>query len=301
MWGPRYAARPSPMQNVFFRCPPQASTGGAKSNEVSTDAGVKPRERRSTVIEPAISRTTESSQREAMSRSCRRKASAIPDSVSSASAFVVAIGSSERLPDVITRGRPASASSRSWSGVYGRRRPTNGLRGATSGARAASGRRRTSTMGRSADVSASRSPAVRRASASAAARSGTMTASGFSSRCLRRRRRATDSDDVASHARWNPPRPLSATIIPARRALAAPAIGSSQSSGSPAESVAERRGPQAGHAFGWAWKRRSSGSSYSRRHAAHMGKRAIVVAGRSYGTFSAIVKRGPQLVQLVKG
>ena len=41
------------------------------------------------------------------------------------------------------------------------------------------------------------------------------------------------------------------------------------------------RGPQAGHALGWAWKRRSRGSSYSARQAAHMAKPAIVVRGRS--------------------
>ena len=40
-------------------------------------------------------------------------------------------------------------------------------------------------------------------------------------------------------------------------------------------------GPQSGHAFGWAWKRRSRGSSYSARHAAHIAKPAIVVSGRS--------------------
>ena len=41
------------------------------------------------------------------------------------------------------------------------------------------------------------------------------------------------------------------------------------------------RGPHAGQALGWAWKRRSAGSSYSARQAAHIAKPAIVVAGRS--------------------
>src|ERR1700722_11949621 len=59
------------------------------------------------------------------------------------------------------------------------------------------------------------------------------------------------------------------------------------------------RGPHAGHALGWAWKRRSRGSSYSARHAAHMTKSAIAVNGRSYGTPHTIVKRGPQFVQLM--
>ena len=61
------------------------------------------------------------------------------------------------------------------------------------------------------------------------------------------------------------------------------------------------RGPHAGHAFGCAWNRRFAGSSYSRRQASHIVKRAIVVAARSYGTSLAIVKRGPQFVQLVNG
>ena len=40
-------------------------------------------------------------------------------------------------------------------------------------------------------------------------------------------------------------------------------------------------GPQRGQAFGCAWKRRSPGSSYSRRHSAHIANGAIVVSGRS--------------------
>ena len=63
----------------------------------------------------------------------------------------------------------------------------------------------------------------------------------------------------------------------------------------------ESRGPQAGHATGSAWKRRSSGSSYSRRQSGHIGKPAMVVFGRSYGTERTIVNRGPQLVQLTNG
>ena len=40
-------------------------------------------------------------------------------------------------------------------------------------------------------------------------------------------------------------------------------------------------GPHCGQALGWAWNRRSSGSSYSAWHAGHIVKSAIVVAGRS--------------------
>ena len=52
---------------------------------------------------------------------------------------------------------------------------------------------------------------------------------------------------------------------------------------SPSSSGIESRGPQAGQAIGSAWKRRSAGSSYSRRQSAHIVKPAIVVFGRSYG------------------
>ena len=48
-------------------------------------------------------------------------------------------------------------------------------------------------------------------------------------------------------------------------------------------------GPQTGHALGWAWNRRSAGSSYSAWHAGHIVNPAIVVAGRSYGTLRTIV------------
>ena len=91
----------------------------------------------------------------------------------------------------------------------------------------------------------------------------------MSSRCLRLRSVATASSFAASQARWNPPSPLTARIAPAR------SISTAASSGS------DSRGPQAGQAIGSAWNRRSDGSSYSRRHATHIGKPAIVVFGRS--------------------
>ena len=65
--------------------------------------------------------------------------------------------------------------------------------------------------------------------------------------------------------------------------------------------ISDNFGPHSGHAFGWAWKRRSAGSSYSARQAAHISNPAIVVSGRSYGTPRTIVKRGPQFVQLMNG
>ena len=58
--------------------------------------------------------------------------------------------------------------------------------------------------------------------------------------------------------------PLTATIAPALSAATA------ADSGSPAAPPADSDGPHAGHAFGCAWKRRSSGSSYSAAHGGHI-------------------------------
>ena len=61
------------------------------------------------------------------------------------------------------------------------------------------------------------------------------------------------------------------------------------------------RGPHAGQHTGWAWKRRSAGSAYSRAQSAHIGNGAMVVAAGRTGTPVTIVNRGPQFVQLVNG
>ena len=71
--------------------------------------------------------------------------------------------------------------------------------------------------------------------------------------------------------------PLTARIAPSRSRAAAAATASS----APSSPVRAARGPHTGQALGWAWKRRSAGSSYSARQAAHIAKPAIVVSGRS--------------------
>ena len=60
-------------------------------------------------------------------------------------------------------------------------------------------------------------------------------------------------------------------------------------------------GPHRGQAFGWAWNRRSAGSSYSARQSGHISNSAIVVSCRSYGIPRTIVNLGPQFVQLMNG
>ena len=82
---------------------------------------------------------------------------------------------------------------------------------------------------------------------------------------------------------------LAAASAPAPRTGASPGTASSS------------RGPQSGQAIGWAWKRRSAGSVYSARQARHIGKPAMVVAVRSYGSPVMMVNRGPQLVHVMKG
>src|SRR5689334_20258779 len=93
--------------------------------------------------------------------------------------------------------------------------------------------------------------------------------------------------------------PLTATIAPAASASVA-ARRPPEITRPPASRVWSD-GPQIGHAFGWAWKRRLPGSSYSARQAGHISNPDIVVYGRSYGTPRTIVKRGPQFVQLMNG
>ncbi len=84
--------------------------------------------------------------------------------------------------------------------------------------------------------------------------------------------------------------PLTPTIAPpASAATAASSASTPPARGLPSASRQASTGPQTGHALGWAWNRRSAGSSYSARHAAHIVNAAMVVAGRSYGTWRVIV------------
>ena len=303
MWCETHARPSRASANVFLSSAPTASSGGA-SGTANVD-GTNPRERRT--IRPP--RTTESSVRVWIGRSCSRKRSAIPASRSSASSSVNAIGSSDTFPLVSTSGTPTSASSRWCSGEYGSITPRSRERGATDGATRASGRRGAITIGRSRHVSGVRPDPISEAAMPA---SRTMSANGRSSRCLRARRRATAVSSSARQARWNPPMPLTARMAPSSSARAAAAtasvagegvstggvgaavggvgavvggvgaaVGGEGASVAGEAATSVTRGPHTGHAFGWAWKRRSRGSSYSAWQASHMTKPAIVVHGRS--------------------
>ena len=102
--------------------------------------------------------------------------------------------------------------------------PSQGLPGATASATVAPLRRRRSTIGRRRDSSSS-ALVRRRASASSSGRR-VISANGLSSRCLRARSRATAASSAASHARCQPPRPLTATIAPLRSRSTASSSGS---------------------------------------------------------------------------
>ncbi len=98
-------------------------------------------------------------------------------------------------------------------------------------------------------------------------------------RAARRRRQA----ERASQSSWKPPIPLIATIAPRASAAATSASAAARSARSSPAGVVERScGPHSGQAFGWAWKRRLAGSSYSRaagraeREAAHRRRRPVV-------------------------
>ena len=224
-----------------------------------------------------VARTTESSQRMWMPRSWPSTPStsgAKPRRRASSSSW--AIGSSLRLPLVITSGRPTPASSRWCSGEYGSSTPRSGKPGRHPGRDAA--RRRVAARSRS---GARRRRAPRRPRRSARkGRSARRRGRRPSPRTACRRApcggaaRPPPPSSVASTARWKPPMPLTATIAPARSAATAASSAASPSrrlAADPSVRAQRRRGPHAGQALGWAWKRRS--------------RRVVVLrlAGRAHG------------------
>ena len=123
-----------------------------------------------------------------------------------------------------------------------------------------------------------RSPSV--TSEPAAAIEPTISANGLSSRCLRARSAATAALVVGAAGEMEPADALDGDDrAVAQRRMRPPRIAIARRAGrqrSPAPSSSATDGPQCGHAFGWAWKRRSRGSSYSawqRAHIANAGHR----------------------------
>ena len=221
---------------------------------------------------PATTRATESSQREAMGRSWTRKRSAIPESRRARRRprrrWAPRRGCRWSSPAAARRRRGAGGGA-ACRGAGGR---PAGCSGATSGASARPGRRRQSTMGRSGESSSTASAVgeQRQRAGRARGRRPSPPAASPRAACARRSVR-TASAEVASQARWKPPSPFTATTAPVpQRAPRRSAIGSRAAGRAAGRSRSATRGPQAGQALGWAWKRRSRGSAYSRAQAGHM-------------------------------
>ena len=181
----------------------------------------------------------------------------------SASASRKAIGSSETLPLVITSGAPASASQQVVQRRVGEhhaqlrraRRDSGGDRRA-----GAPRREHDRPLGR-----AQQSPLPRAEQHQRRPQPG----GGHHQRerlvlaMLARRSRPPRRRSSARHARWYPPMPLTATIRPAQQRLDRGASGPPPGRRRAVRPQQRQRGPQSEQALGWAWKRRSAGSSYS--------------------------------------
>ena len=190
--------------------------------------------------------------------------------------------------------------------------PTSPSPSARPSAKCAPGFLRSSTIGRCGPVSWRSSASLTRQSLRRASSVGYMAASGLVPRRLRRRSSASASALRASHARWKPPRPFTATMPPFfSRATAASTIASDDARSAPTRGVPSasagafacsasrwrarsasassarstvrhvRCGPHSKQASGCAWKRRSSGSAYSAAHCSHMANFSMDVYLRS--------------------
>ena len=153
--------------------------------------------------------------------------SAIAPRATRACASSVTMGSLCTFPEVITnmgsaseprsarRASAKSCSSRCCTGVHGSMTPSSGSLSARPGARCVSGRLRRSTMGRFVDSSCSCSTLSTRQTRRASSAEAIMTANALPWRRLRSRSLASASGFSASHTKWKPPSPLTATMPPA--------------------------------------------------------------------------------------
>ena len=230
-----------------------------------------------------VARTTESSQRMWIGRSWVSRPSTSGPRRSTASSSSWAIGSSLRLPLVITSGRPTPRQQQVVQrACTAGAAPSSGSPGATPSATSRAG-----AAGREHDRPARRRrarPRRRRRASHSAARAvevgdhhrERLVVARLAPAQLGDRRGvggvdrevvaadALDRDDPRRRAARRP-RPSSASSpLGQRRARRASRHASC--------------GPHTGQALGWAWKRRSAGSSYSAWHAGHIVNPAIVVA-----------------------
>ena len=233
----------------------------------------------------------------------------MPPRRSSASRSSVQIGSSVRLPLVATTreaevaeqaGGAAAcrAASRPGRDCPARRRRRRAL--------VAASRRRSSTIGASgAAEQALLRGDDRRSFARGGLEGGRTSGRGASPRgASARAAGAPRSSSRASTIRWKPPSALTATIAAACAARPRPGgapILRARGAHPAAPAQLEARARSRGQALGWAWKRRSAGSSYSARQARTSRSRPSWCSRGRRGAPRMMLKRGPQFVQLVKG
>ena len=234
-------------------------------------------------------RSTLSSQRATMSRSCSSTASAMP--ASRCQRFVVAdhqrlaagVGAGHHQQQVLRLLQPAAAG-RAARRLVKQQELERRARAASRRARAGPARCRPAHRAGPRAAQQHDRPFARLCSSACSAASGmhpaqrprrrlaAITAKGFSSRCLRWRRLATASALRASQARWKPPRPLMATMRPSRSRRQRG--GDRVARDRPPLRIDQRAAP--GRTPGRHWARHGSagrsGSAYSRRTPGTAGK-----------------------------
>ena len=287
-WPDIQASRPSARQKVFLRSPPTASDGRGLEGQGERQRGVAAgaADRRLALADRTV---TESSQGTWIGRSWVSQASARPASRASASSSSVTIGSPARLPLVITSTsapggrraaraaggaagcRPASPRGRRWPGCDG-----VGRRHRAGGAARTIGRPRPASSAASVGVEVDEPSGRRRASRDHHRERLVAALLALAQHRDRRLAGRVAGQVVAADALDRDDRAVARAATGPRRARSSSYDVSAAGRDQAQPSV---RSP--GQQTVWAWKRRSAGSAYSAAQAAHIGKPAIVVAGRS--------------------
>ncbi len=136
----------------------------------------------------------------------------MPDRRSRASTLSMHCGSSERLPLVSTIGRSIRCRTRWCSGELGNMNPSVAMPGATLGAIPDEPFAIINTIGAAGLCNSASSSIVATQCRRSTSRSRAISAKGLRSRRFALRIRETAPSWVASHASWNPPTPLIATM-----------------------------------------------------------------------------------------
>ena len=225
--------------------------------------------------------------------------------VPTASSSSWAIGSSLRLPLVITSGRPTPRQQQVVQrAVRQHQARAREARARRRRRRRCPARRGASTIGRRIDVSAAAAPSSSSQSSLRRRRAiGDHHRERLVVACLappqlgdRRLVRGVGHEVVAADALHRDDAPGAIAAIAASSGRRAPLTG---------VAVPARATSAADRTPGRRWAEHGTAGRPGRRTRpgtrAHIAKPAIVVAGRSYGTLSTIVYRGPQLVQFVNG